>query len=142
MSNIECRPFIKFFTQKGLNATEIGKELDKVYKDDTLPYRTVTKWVAQFRDLERDFEDSLGMGRPFTSTTDQNIEAVQRIVMCDRQISVRRLAYELAIPTTAVYEIISNHLGMKKVSTKWEPKLLTSIQRSQIVVKGSCKRVK
>ena len=48
--------------------------------------------------------------------------------MCDRQISVRRLAYELAIPTTTVYEIMSNHLAMKKVSTKWVSKLLTPIQ--------------
>ena len=50
--------------------------------------------------------------------------------MHDRQISVRRLAYELPIPTTTtttVYEIMSNHLGMKKVSTRWVPKLLTPI---------------
>ena len=65
--------------------------------------------------------------RPSTIITNQNIEAVERITMRDRQISVRCLPYELAIPTT-VYEIISNHLSMKKVSTKWVSKLLTPIQ--------------
>ena len=49
--------------------------------------------------------------------------------MIDEQISVHRIAYELTIPTTTVYEIISNHhLGMKKVSTRWEPKFLTPTQ--------------
>ena len=48
--------------------------------------------------------------------------------MRHRQISVHRVAYELGIPTTTVYEIMSNHLGMKKVSTRWIPKLLTPIQ--------------
>ena len=50
--------------------------------------------------------------------------------MHDRQISVRRLAYELSIPTITVHEIMSNHLSMKKVSTGWVPKLLTTIQRA------------
>ena len=62
---------------------------------------------------------------PSTITTDQNTQAVERIAMRDRQISVCHLAQELSIPTTTVYEIMSNHLGMKKISSKI---LLTSIQ--------------
>ena len=62
--------------------------------------------------------------------------------MCDRQISVCRLAYELPIPTTTVYEIINNHLGMQKISTTWEPKFLTPIQRSRIIVESFCKKAK
>ena len=53
--------------------------------------------------------------------------------MRDRQISVHRLAHELPIPTTIVYEIMSNRLGIKKISTKWVPKLLTPIQRANRV---------
>ena len=64
------------------------------------------------------------MGRPSTITADENIEAVEWIVMRDRQISIRRLAEELAI----IHEIINNHMGMKKVCTRWVPKLLTPIQ--------------
>ena len=121
------------FHPKGLNATEISKELDSVYKYDASSYRTVAKWVAEFKNPERTFEDSLRTGRPSTITINENIEAVERIVMRNRQISVRRVAYELRIPTTTVYEIMSNHLGMKKVSTRWVPKLLTSIQRAKHV---------
>ena len=87
------------------------------------------KWFAEFKDPERAFEDPPRMGCPSIITTDQNIQAVERIVMHDRQISVYRIAYKLAIPKTTVYEIISDHLGMKKVSTRWVPNLLASIQR-------------
>ena len=40
---------------------------------------------------ERAFEDVPRMGRPSTITTDENIEAVERIVMRNRQVSVRRV---------------------------------------------------
>ena len=129
LKNVEYRVVIEFFARKGLNATEISKELNSVYEDDAPSYRTVAKWVAALRDPEGAFEDSLRMGHPFTITADENIQAVERIVMRDRHISVRRLDYELSIPTTTVYQIISNHLGMKKVSTTWVPKLLTPVQR-------------
>ena len=69
------------------------------------------------------------MSRPSTITADENIEAVERIVMGDRQISIRRLADELAI----IHEIMNNHMSMKKVCTRWVPKLLTPIERANRV---------
>ena len=125
MLNIEHRTVIKFSTWKELNTTNISKALDNVYKDSAPSYRTVAKWVAEFKNPERAFEDARRMDHPSTITADENIEAVQRIVMRDRQISIRRLAEELAI----IHEIMSNHMGMKKVCTRWVPKFLAPIQR-------------
>ena len=118
MSNIEYRLIIKPFTWKGLNATEISKEMDSVYRDDAPSYRIITKWAAEFKDPERVFEDLPRTGRPFTITTDQNIDVTECIVIRDRQIAVRHLPYEIPIPKTTVYEIMSNYLGMKKISTR------------------------
>ena len=114
MSNIEHRVIIRFFTRKGLNTTELSKELENVYKDSALSHRTVAKWVAEFKDPERVFEDAPRMDCPLAITADENIEAVERIVMRDRQISIRRLAEELPI----IHEIMNNHMGMKKVCTR------------------------
>ena len=129
ISNIEHRGVIKFFTRKGLDATEICKELDNVYKDPAPSYRTVANWVAEFKNSERGFEDAPLIGPPSTTTADENIEAVERIVMRDRQISICRLAKELAI----IHEIMNNHMGMKKVFTRWVPKFFTPIQRANRV---------
>ena len=111
-----------------MNTIEISKELQNVYKHSAPSYRTVAKWVAEFKDPERAFEDASRMGQPSIITTDENIEAVERIVMRDRQISVHRVAEELAIPKTIIHEIMNNHMGMKKACTWWVPKLLTPIQ--------------
>ena len=129
MTNIEHRAVIKFFTRKGLNGSEISKELDNVYKDSAPSYRTVAKWMAEFKDPERAFEDAPRMDHPSTITVDENIEDVERIVMRNRQTSIRRLAEELAI----IHEIMNNDMGMKKVCTRWVPKLLTPIQRANHV---------
>ena len=75
-SNIEYRPVIKFFTRKGLNVTEISKELNRVYKDDAPFYRTIDKWLAVFKEPEHGFEDSPRTSRPSTVTTNGNTEAV------------------------------------------------------------------
>ena len=48
--------------------------------------------------------------------------------MRDRQISIRRVAYELGIPKTTIHEIMNNHMSMKKICTRRVPKLLTPIQ--------------
>ena len=82
------------------------------------------------RDPERGFEDAPRMSRPSTITADENIEVVEQIVMRDRQISIRRLAEELAI----IHEIMNNHMDMKKVCAYGgTPKLLTPIQRAKRV---------
>ena len=83
MLNIEHRTVIKFSKWKGLNTTNISKELDNVYKDSASSYRTVAKRVAEFKDPERGFEDALRIGRPSTITADENIQAVERIVTRD-----------------------------------------------------------
>jgi hypothetical protein len=61
------------------------------------------------------------------------MQALERLVMRDRQISVRRVADQLNISKTIVYESLNDHLGMKKVYTKWVPKLLTPLQRANRV---------
>ena len=127
--NIEHRVVIKFFTQKGLNTTEISKELDSVYKDSAPLYCTVAKWVAEFKHPGHAFEDAPRMGHPSTITAYENIEAVELIVMHDRQISIRRLAEELTI----IHKIMNNHRGMKKVCALWILKLLTPIQHANRV---------
>ena len=128
MSNIEHQAVIKFFNRKRLNAIGISKELDNVYKDSAPLYRTVAKWVAAFKNPERALEDAPQMDHPSAITANENIEAIRRIVMRDRQISICRVTYELAIPNTTIHEIMNNHMGMKKICTQWVPKLFTPIQ--------------
>ena len=89
--------------------------------------------MAEFQNPERALEDARRMGSPSTTTTDENIEAVEWIVMYDLQVSVRRVADKLAISKTTIREIMNNHMCMKKVCTRWVLKLLAPIQRTNRV---------
>ena len=104
-----------------------------IFKRITPSYCTIAKWMAEFKNPEHAFEDARRMGCPSTITANENIEAVERIVMSDRQVSVRRVAYELGILKITIHEIMDNQLDMKKVCTRWVPKLLTPIQRANRV---------
>ena len=119
----------KVFHQKTAECHRISKELDNVYKDSAPSYCTVAKWLTEFKDPERDFEDALLMGHPSTINADESIEALERIVVRDRQISIRRLAEELPI----IHETMNNHMGMERVCTRWVSELLTPIQRANRV---------
>ena len=124
MSNIEHRPVIKFFTRIRFNAFEITKDLNNVYKDSA-PL-SPSGWLNSM--IQNTFEDASRVGRrPSTITADENTEAVQRIVMRDRQISIRRLAEELA---PFQNEMMNNQMDMKKVCTRCRQKFLTPIQRA------------
>ena len=48
-------------------------------------------------------------------------------------LSVRRVADELSIWKTSIYEMISDYLGMKKVSMRWVTERLTPLQRANRV---------
>ena len=75
------------------------------------------------------FEYSSRTNPTSTITINQNIQTLRRIEMRNRQISVHRLLYELSIPTTTVYQIISNHWGTKKVSTRWVSNIYSTLSR-------------
>ena len=65
--------------------------------------------------------------------TDKSIRVVEEVMVLDRRISVRRVADELTISKTSLYEITSDYLGMEKVFTRWILKLLTPLQRADRV---------
>ena len=100
-----------------------------VYSDSVPSHRTVVKWVAEFKDPTRTFEDAPRSGRPPAALTDESIRVVEKIVMRDRKISVQCVTDEWGISKTSVYGIIGNYLGMKKACTRWMPKLFTPLQR-------------
>ena len=82
MLNTEYRSVIKFFTWKGLSATEITKELDNVDGDSIPSYRTAAaKWVAQFKDPTRSFENVPRSARPTTKVIYESTRVVEELVI-------------------------------------------------------------
>ena len=89
-------------------------------------YSTVRKCAAEFK-RERECVDNDGRsGRLKDATTDEYVKVVHTLVMCDRRRDLRGIASEVGIHYRAVQSIITNILGMSKVSAKWVLGMLTN----------------
>ncbi|UYV71807.1 hypothetical protein LAZ67_9000480 [Cordylochernes scorpioides] len=76
------------------------------------------------------FECSLKRaGRPSTSTTDENINEVEKMILANRRITVREVAEDLNISIGSCHSIFINDLGMRRVAAKFVPKLLNCDQK-------------
>jgi len=125
MEKIEYRAVIKFLFLKGNTPSQIKDELDSVYGDSAPSFTTVKFWAAEFKRGRRSLEDDERPGRPKTVTTNDNIAKVHQLVLDDRRIKVREIAEIMKMSKERVCHILNQDLGMRKLSARWVPRLLT-----------------
>ena len=68
-------------------------------------------------------------GRPSTSTTDKNIEAVKKMILNNRRITIWEVADNIGILFGSCQAIFTNVLGTKHVAAKIVSKLLNFEQK-------------
>ncbi|XP_017794503.1 PREDICTED: uncharacterized protein LOC108576094 [Habropoda laboriosa] len=125
MDNLEHRAVIKFFVKKGLTPIEIFTEMKNVLDDNAPSYTTVKKWAAEFKHGHTSLQDNSRSGRPKTATTEEIMIKVHNIVLQDRRLKVSEIARDVGISDERVHHILTKELGMKKLSARWVPRLLT-----------------
>ena len=70
---------------------------------------------------------------PQDTTAGENVKLMHTLVMCDRRRDLRSIASEVGISFAAVQSILSiltQRLGVSKVSPRWVPQMLTNDQKS------------
>ncbi|UYV70650.1 hypothetical protein LAZ67_8000166 [Cordylochernes scorpioides] len=75
-------------------------------------------------------EDEHRPGIPVESVTQENIDKIHVLFMLDRRMTVRRIEETLGILKTTVDRIMREHFGLRKLSARWVPKLLTPDQKA------------
>ncbi|KYN43894.1 hypothetical protein ALC56_01629 [Trachymyrmex septentrionalis] len=103
--------------------------LTVAYGEATLDRSNVYRWYKMFSEGREDVNDEERAGRPSTSTTDENIDEVKKIVLANRRITVREVAEDLNISIGSCHSIFTNDLGMRRVAAKFVPKLLNFDQK-------------
>nr|XP_047141521.1 protein GVQW3-like [Hydra vulgaris] len=81
-------------------------------------------YVQTFYDGREDANGEPRSGRPTSSAIDENVQAVKKIVLENRRITIREIAEDVGISVGSCHKFISNVLGMRRVSAKFVPKLL------------------
>ena len=105
--------------------------LTKDHGESAMSKTRVYEWYKRFQVGREDVEDDERPGRLSTSTIDENVEKMKKMVMNDRRIIIREVADEVGISIGSCHEIFSNVLGMKRVAAKFVPKLLNFEQKQR-----------
>ena len=80
-------------------------------------------WYNRFKEGREYVNDDARPGHPNTSTTDEKIEAVKKIILNNRRITIREVADNVGIPFGSCQAIFTDVLGMKRTATEIVPKL-------------------
>ncbi|KAJ8940873.1 hypothetical protein NQ318_000609 [Aromia moschata] len=113
--SLERRMAIKFCVKLEKSVAETIPMLKKAFGVDCLSDRQIFRWHKAFAEGREDVKNCAG--RPSTSSFDDNVKRV-RDVNTDRRLSVRLISETLDITKTIVHEIVSESLGIRKVSTE------------------------
>ena len=95
---------------------------------------TICRWYAEFKRGRTDSEDAERSGRPNEVVTPETIKKVHQIVFENHKLKLREIADTLKISCGSVYAILHEDLSMRKLLSKWVPRLLTVDQKRQRVV--------
>ena len=71
-------------------------------------------WYNRFKEGLEDINDDARPGRLSTSTTDENIEAVKKIILDNRRITIREIADDVAISFDLCQAIFTDVLVRKR----------------------------
>lgn len=129
MSITEQRGCIKFCSKNEINATKTFQMMQTAFVDQCLSRKNIFKWYKLFQEGRESIEDEARSGRPSTSVTPGNVQTIKEKVMENRHLTVRELADDVGISIGSVDAILSDVLGLKRLSAKLIPKSLDFLQK-------------
>ena len=98
--------------------------LTVAFGESTMRRTQVQLWYNRFTKGREDVNDDVRPGRPNTSTTDENIEAVKKIILVNRRVTIREVADDVGISFDSWQAIFTDVLGMKRAVAESVSKLL------------------
>ena len=119
----------QFCVKNGIKCSKTLEMLKMAYGECTVSQKSVYKWYKLLKEGREEVNDDARFGRPSTSTTNENTEAVKKIVMEIRRITIREVVEYFGISVGSGHAIFSDTLSLKRVAVKFVPKLLNFDQK-------------
>ncbi|UYV77151.1 hypothetical protein LAZ67_14003451 [Cordylochernes scorpioides] len=119
IKKMDQRTCIKFCVKNEIKCADAFRMLTVAYEEATLDRSNVYRWYKIFPEGREDVNDEERAGRPSTSTTDEKINEVQKMILANRRITVREVAEDLNISIGSCHSIFINDLGMRRVAAKF-----------------------
>ena len=99
----------------------------------------VKKWFIDFRCGRTSTNDAERSGRPIEVSTPENVEKIHEMVLADRKVKVREIVDAIGISYGSVVSILNDQLGLRKLSARWVPRLLSiDHKRKRVTASKDC----
>ncbi len=120
--------------RNGFKAGKIHQLLCNAWQERAPSESTVYLLFGEFAAGSRvSFEDKERCGRPKTAITPENVAATDQLIQEDNRITLREMVTQLGICHGTLYTIISVHLQLTSLCSRWVPHALTAPQKQHRV---------
>ena len=103
--------------------------ITSVYGDSSLSRTQCYEWFRRFKNGRESTEDDHRSGRPSTSTDASHVRQIDELVHSNRRLTVREMSVDCDISFGSCQNILTEHLGMRRIAAKFVPRLLTQEQK-------------
>ena len=107
---------IKHCVLMGKNTFQAKQWLDKCYSDSAASETTIKRWYTNF---------THGRTDPNSAVVLENTKKLHKLVLANCKLKLHEIAEELKISEGNVFTILHENLSMRKLYSKWVPRLLT-----------------
>ena len=133
----EQRAYIKIRTLLGAEPTDIKANQDTVYESQAASYITITRWFLRFKQGRESLEVDPSSGRHLSAFSEDDVTAVKRLLDEDARYTVDEISETLSINSSAVFMILKQRLGQRKICARWVPHLLSQAEKDRRVIIAS-----
>ena len=116
------------------NIVQAKQWLDKCYSDPVFSETTVKRWHTEFKSCRTDTNDAERSGRTNSAVASENKtkKKLHKLVLANRKLKLCVIVEELRISEGSVFTILHEHLSMRKLCSKWVPRLFTVDQQQRV----------
>ncbi|CAH1961620.1 unnamed protein product [Acanthoscelides obtectus] len=116
----DFRDIIYYNFQRQLSQQECLAELLSVFLNEAPHQSTISRCLS----------DDSRVGAPKTAVTQENVDAVRKLIIEDRHVTYRKIEASSKISKTSIQKILHEELGVRKLVSRWIPHLLTEEQKA------------
>lgn len=126
----EVRSVIRFLNAQNVRPIEIFRQIQAVY-GNVMNESSVRKWCLMFNEGRTSVHDGDRSGRP-SLVTDELKAKVEEKIQENRRFNLDSLnEFFPQISRSLLHEVVTDHLGYKKMCARWVPKVLTDAHKTK-----------
>ncbi|QQP56197.1 Transposase [Caligus rogercresseyi] len=119
---------------------KLARTVNEIHGDlfSTFPYScpglsTLQRWHTEFDKGVFALEKKTRPGRPRETRTEENVARVKRLVEDNPQMTTRQVAAEVSLPSTTVFRLLTEDLGLRNLLSVLVPHQLSEANKTQRV---------